>query len=152
MVFSNSCRYLMCSYTSGNGSEEVHSLSWEGSRRGRVRQWLQWKSYGCTKQTCADTGKTERLLKLPNQHIRKSIGSKGRVFHCGYFSSLILSSCVSIFHCWPIWLQCAFPVFHFPLLCFLFLELFFKLWISCLVCGNFIFPPLCNCSFLPLPF
>lgn len=32
------------------------------------------------------TGKTERLLLFQNQHIRKSIGSKGTVFHCGYFS------------------------------------------------------------------
>lgn len=30
--------------------------------------------------------KPEWLLRFPTQHIRKSIGSKGTVFHCGYFS------------------------------------------------------------------
>lgn len=28
-----------------------------------------------------------------------------------FFSSLILSSCFLIFHCWPLWLQCAFLSF-----------------------------------------
>lgn len=58
---------------------------------------LKWELYGCTKQTWTYTGKTERLLIFQSQHIRKSIGSKGTVFHCGYVLSLILSSCFLFF-------------------------------------------------------
>lgn len=94
--------------------------------------------YGCTKQTCTYTGKIERLLIFQNQHIRKSIGSREQFSIMVIF--LIINSFLvfSIFHCLPLWLQCAFSfISHYSV--FLFSGFFFfKLWIS-YVCRNLFF-------------
>lgn len=61
---------------------------------------------------CMYTGKTEWLLLFLTQHTRKSIGSKEAVFHCVHFCHCQYFACVSPLHHWPLWLLCAFLVFH----------------------------------------